>query len=132
MASVARYKEARLKKLIAVVMTAFILGGSTIAQAHHNDDAPGTDGPNGKTVFVGTNHADDLRGGSAPDAIYALRGDDRLGGEHGGDKLVGGPGDDRFWPGRGKDAVFCGPGRDVVNTLKESPADSYRNCEVIK
>lgn len=121
-----------MKKALACIVTAAVLMVPAVALAHHNDDAPGTDGPNGRTLFVGTPHEDDLRGGSAPDLIRALDGDDRLGGEHGGDKLVGGPGNDVFWPGRGKDVVLCGRGRDVVNTLKENPSDTYKDCEVVK
>lgn len=117
---------------IVVIFFLIALLGDGEAGAHHNDDAPGTDGPNGTTLLVGTPHEDDLRGGNGADTIRALAGDDRLGGEHGADVLKGGPGDDRFWPGRGKDTVECGRGFDVVNTLKESPADSYSDCEVVK
>jgi Ca2+-binding RTX toxin-like protein len=121
-----------MKRIIATLTAALVLAVPTVALAHHNDDAPGTDGPNGKTLYVGTAHADDLRGGSAPDEIRALAGDDRLGGEHGPDLLKGGAGDDRIWPGRGKDTVICGRGEDRVFTLKENPGDDIAgDCEVI-
>lgn len=116
---------------IVVIFFLIALIGDGEAGAHHG--GPGDhDGPNGGTTLVGTPGDDDLRGGNGSDTIRALAGDDRLGGEHGGDTLVGGPGDDRFWPGRGKDLVRCGRGFDVVNTLKESPADTYEDCEVVK
>lgn len=122
-----------MKKLTVALAAILVLGSGSAALAHHNDDKPGTDGPNGTTLLVGTPHDDDLRGGSGADTIRALAGDDRLGGEHGADVLVGGAGDDVFWPGRGKDEVRCGRGRDVVNTLKENPADDIAgDCEVIK
>lgn len=111
-----------------------IAGAAAPAWAHHNDTAPGTDGPNGRTLWVGTPHDDDLRGGNGPDVIRAGRGNDRLGGEHGPDMLYGGPGDDRIWTGRSPDVVVCGRGFDVVHRAAPgADTDSIADdCEVIR
>jgi hypothetical protein len=81
-------------------------------------DRLGTDRPRtrrcGKRVatIVGTDHRDNLRGGSGPDVIFAGRGADKVTGNGGADLICGGPGPDRLRGGPGRDTLIGGPGGD--------------------
>ena len=98
---------------------------------------------NSKRV-LGTNRADNLRGGARSEVIKARRGNDRvhsgggadcIDGGPGGDRLTGGSGNDRIVGGRGDDIIVGGAGSDTIycgaghDTAYFSPHDKAYECE---
>lgn len=71
-------------------------------------------GPPWDSEVVGTDKADDLKGGPGKDKISGLGGDDVLVGWAGRDMIVGGAGADQIRGGTGGDLLIGGAGADVL------------------
>jgi Ca2+-binding RTX toxin-like protein len=74
--------------------------------------------------WIGTNRADDMRGGAGNDRIDGGAGNDYILGGTGDDILLGGAGDDRIWAQKGTDTITGGTGADyfIFNDAYDSRA----------
>jgi TolB protein len=68
----------------------------------------------GRNLLRGSDRADVIDAGGAPDRVLGLGGADTLCGGTGADHLVGGPGADRLVGGPGRDVLIGGPGKDRI------------------
>ncbi len=61
--------------------------------------------------------------------VYALGGNDHVGGGRGTDIIYGGRGDDGLWTGSGgaKEAAYGGPGDDRINDWRSGESPGYLN-----
>ena len=83
-----------MKKLLTLILRAFVLTGGLLAHAGMFDSP------------------DELWGGDADDWMYSDDGDDRLYGRDGDDWMEGGSGNDRLLGGSGNDRLYGGDGDD--------------------
>ncbi|MFN9034285.1 MAG: calcium-binding protein, partial [Alphaproteobacteria bacterium] len=77
--------------------------------------------PDGSRLFIGSQGADSVSGGTTPDALHGgdgadtlagLAGDDYLQGNQGSDSLAGGSGSDTLLGGQGDDTLGLGDGQN--------------------
>ena len=98
---------ARPRLLTALLLAAFcMLAAPPAAMADEQVDEP--------REQIGTNRADDLRGGAGADRLVGRRGNDELRGKGGDDELRGGRGNDLLRGGAGDDVLHGGRGNDVL------------------
>ena len=67
-----------------------------------------------RTIDIGNDGSDHLRGGPGNDTLMGGNGDDVLIGQEGNDSMMGGEGDNQYLPGSGNSTIKGDSGVDVI------------------